>query len=381
MPLPRETRSGATWITTVALAACGATPPPPLPGLSLPPPPVAAPPVTTRAPPPPRLGLIDVPRAPEAAAARIAPPAPMDRVIVPVPLPPGTPEVVAVDGRDERDVWLLAGAGAATARLLHWDGTRIEALPGPSCAERADRYHGLVVLPGELLVRGTVEWRGIEALFEGRRDSRGRWTCETRLWPSRVLAVGADLLRFEGVRLTSAGGTLPSPPWRWYGGPAEISARSPDSLWVYVPQGDSVAHGNGVAWESRPPGVPFLQSLQVDREGVAWAVGGEDREAGDVLLSWDEGAHAFRAVPSPSDLVATRVRANDARDVWLVGPEHVHRWDGERFHRAPTPLPDVRAAWLGPRELWLAGSKPEPSHPSAGAAYRFTLDPTAGIRP
>src|SRR4051812_37004667 len=103
-------RSCASCLLVGALVACTAAAPPaaaPLPAL----PPQVAPAPLPAAPPvaPPRLGLVvedevRVPHAPAPAAA----PIPLDSPFERLPLPPTATMLVAVEGRDERDVWLLS---------------------------------------------------------------------------------------------------------------------------------------------------------------------------------------------------------------------------------------------------------------------------------
>jgi hypothetical protein len=282
--------------------------------------------------------------------------------------------LVAVEGRDERDVWLLSQSA-----LFHWDGARLVEEKGPACKQRLD-------LSGLALTRDAVIALGAHHEFEGstplevRRSGRGRWSCDLLVVHRRTIALGPALLGLGPDGLTLSGLALPYR--RWLG--PEIAARTAEDLWLYDADQGDVFHGNGVGWESRPTGLARVLSLRVDATGAAWLVGAtESKGEGDVVLRWDLAAHAWRRVPTPADLRAARVRVSSGRDVWLVGDEHVHHWDGQTLHRARTPLARVEGAWVGASgELWLAGGdrrRGEPGQPSAGLAFR--VSPPSGKKP
>src|SRR5262245_30818871 len=121
--LPRLVR---TAFLPTALAACGSTPlVPPPPG------PVSAPVSTVRPSAPPAIvGLVV--DAPDGATSDTTPAGPLPAFggrFERVELPPKTRAIVSIDGRDDRDVWMLAGGG----QVLRWDGTRITSAGTPEC--------------------------------------------------------------------------------------------------------------------------------------------------------------------------------------------------------------------------------------------------------
>jgi hypothetical protein len=345
-------RAGAARLAPAVLAACSAAPIAPGP-----PPAAAPPPAAIAAPAPPVLlpSLVG-----EAAPPIPAPPAepfaPLDREVVPFPLPAGTPPVYGLGGRDEHDVWILARKPDNAVVLLHWDGARVTRVPGPSC--QGELWGVSLSADGVVLV-GTYYEEGGAGTLTARREGRG-WTCETSGQDQRT-AIGKGTLRFHDQALTYGDERQPAPGGTFGDGssqPHELAAGAADDLWIYTVGGGLVLHGNGLAWEPRPPGVARVHSLRVDPSGVAWMVGGDaGSPEGDVVARWDREAHAWTRLPAPDGLRGTRVRVGGAEDVWILGKEHVHRWDGHVFHRGPSPVEGPNAAWLSPTALWLAGAR------------------------
>jgi hypothetical protein len=293
--------------------------------------------------------------------------APLDRQILAVPLPAGTPPLYGVTGRDDHDVWLLGRRGDETPALLHWDGARFESVPGPRCP-RKPAYESVVALPDTVVLVGVALDEGGELTMVSRRGDRD-WSCET-VGDVQIVALGKARLRYRRDELTLDDERQPLlDPHHAVGARHEVAASAPDDLWLYVPGGGIVLHGNGVAWESRPPGVARVHSLRVDSGGAAWLVGSDEKaDEGHVVQRWDREARAWQRLPAPRDLRGSRVRPAGDRDVWILGKEHLHRWDGQVFHRGPTPLGTLRAAWTSPSgELWMVGSAPGSD---AGAAFR-----------
>jgi hypothetical protein len=395
--MPRHARAAAwlalTLAACAACAACAASPSttaptapaasPPLSATQL----ASAPPHT--APPAkaaPKLGLVNEgdpsPTAAPAAAPTVAPtnapanaPGPLERAFERVALPPDAPQIVAIDGRHERDVWLL-GTGGQEATIFRWDGAKIVKDKGPQC-KPSGRYWGLVLVPDAAIALATsLEIEG-EVRIEARRPSRGGgWSCEKR-YNEQLLMVGPALLRLESrTTLTLSGHRLPLPSLGAIGGmQAEIAARSPADLWLYFPSQGDALHGNGVGWESRPTGLAAVKSLRTDDSGAAWLVGGNDQHGeGDVVLRWDTATHAWKRLPTPADLRAARIRVASERDVWLIGKEHVHHWDGASLRRGKTPIQHVDGAWISAAgELWIVGgdaSRATPGRSTTGAAFR-----------
>lgn len=307
------------------------------------------------------LGLAEGAHLPPAAPAG-EPIVSAGRPPVPVPLPKGTPPIVGITGRDDADVWLLA-QGAKAAVALHWDGKRFEKHAGPDCGKNT-RYE-LLGLVGEALVAA-----GPYADFDdggstiARRAGRA-WSCEyaTR---GQALPVSGALLRYaHGWEISLAGERQPFP---WDGAPSlgagsprdsvgRLAASAPHDVWLWG--GAHVLHGDGVRWQSRPPGVAVVHAVAPDGTGAAWLAGGNDaKKGGDVVLCWDPAARAWSRPSLPSDLRVFDVLAGARGDVWLLGGGQVHHVEGRAFRRHPDPLPDRSAAWVAPSgALWLAGAQ------------------------
>jgi hypothetical protein len=307
------------------------------------------------------------------SAAPAGTPGPLERVFDRIPLPPDALEIVAVDGRDERDVWLLGRAGWDVA-LFHWDGAQLVKEKPPQCKAQVE-FRGLVLAPDAVIVLATSFEEEGGVPYEVRHaKGGGGWSCERRS-ESQRLWLGAELLRLEvSYRLTLAGHLLPLPA---SGLPnAEIAARSPADLWLYAPSSSDIFHGNGVGWESRPTGLAKIRSLRTDDSGAAWLVGGDESSwvEGNVVLRWDTAAHAWKRLPTPADLRAERIRVSSERNVWMLGKEHIHHWDGTSLRRGKTPMKRLQGAWMSPTgELWIVGgdeSGAAESRKVAGVAFR-----------
>jgi len=324
---------------------------------------------------PPTLGLAEpsestLPPPPQRDA-----PAPLalDHAFEPLPLPADAPEIVAVDGRDERDVWLL-GADGKDIALFHWDGAKLEKKKTPQCKENV-AFVGLALAPdATIALARSFEVEG-GSPFEAKLGASGGWSCERAEYDAQLLRVGSELLRFESLwRLTLGGNRLPLPGFGMPNG--EIAGRSAADLWLYFPGNKDVLHSNGVAWEARPTGLAMVKSLRTDEKGAAWLVGGtESGSEGNVILHWESATHAWKRLPTPADLRASRIRVASERDAWTIGKEHVHHWDGASLRRGKNPLKRLGGAWLSPAgELWLAGgddTRPKPSRSVAGVVFRM----------
>jgi hypothetical protein len=404
----------------IALAACGGAPPPVSPG----PPP--APTVVASAPPPPALSLLDVraeapPAEPAAATSGPVPayPGRFERV----PLPAGVAQILAVRGRDARDVWMLAKGGA----VLHWDGTRVTSKGTPRCftdsccgrlfdCKRAPSkctpkavakcelgrrdcawqvdFTMLSVTRDAVVVTGMIDTGGMRAAeVEARLARDGRWSCEQD--PD-------DLIR-PGVETAAAGDatiTLETPAYMvniigtgslvWNGRrlplPDEVRratdlrlAASSDDVWLYNTAG-SVWRNNGIGWEPRPTGLDGIVRAWAGDPGSIWILGGvpdEDGDSGD-LIRWDTGAGAWRRFPAPQDFRASRALVNGPRDAWLLGKRGFHHLDGRALRRADPPVA-FADAWLGPKgDLWVVGPRvpagaegAKQTETKPGVAYRM----------
>ncbi|MDI1431375.1 hypothetical protein [Polyangium sorediatum] len=325
----------------------------------------------------------------------------------PVVLPPKTPTIVDAAGRDERDVWMLAGDG----RVFWWDGARLadrgaprcftdsccgtlvdcakqpamcskQAVErcqpfGPSCALPVTTWSSIRVTPDDVIVRAFVETGGMRAsMVESRLGKKGRWSCEQGsedlVYPgsagrgdgpgARELTVDGASLRLEGpaVLVNRYGGTLllidgrrvplPEDVHQGYSAGAEIAARSPGDLWLWTYDG-FVWRGNGLAWTPWPSGLTSMNELWVDPNDGVWALGAVE-ENQEELLRWDPDKGSGQRFETPG---ATSVRS-DGRGFWLWGLKALYHWDGAALRRAAPPLA-IKNVWRGPSgELWAVGS-------------------------
>lgn len=344
----------------LALAACSAAPPPPP---ALPPPPVVTAAPATASPPP---VAVEPPPPPAAVLS--------ERPLTPVPLPPKTPAITAVGGRDDGEVWLFADGGDEVIPL-RWDGAHVAKVPGGGCPKRTT-YERVLFLGDVPVAVGPYADFDEAGTMITRRTGR-TWACE--VGPVRqILAFGPALLRYSpGYELVYGSERQPMPAR----GEASyelraIAARAPHDVWLYAQSRGDVVHGNGVGWESRPPGVAAALALEVDSAGGAWLLGGDDaKQEGHALLRWDPGARAWQRLPVPDDLRAGALRVGGRRDdVWLIGKAHFHHLVGGVFHRFVNPLAELRAAWVAPSgELWIAGAATA-TRPAAGAVYRVPTE-------
>jgi hypothetical protein len=346
-----------------------------------------------------------------------------------VPLPPGVLEVVAVAGRDGRDVWMVAKGNT----VLHWDGARITAQPGPGCF--ADTCCGRVVdcarfparcpRPGkpctlgfqcaapvdfdairvtarEVIAGASVYTGGLTSSHIESRLQGGRWTCEQDDGDGLLhvnvedRSVGGASIRLEtpgefinpigGYTLVLDGRRIPLPGEVDYAGRlrAGLAVLAPDDLFFWIDDG-RVWRGNGVTWAPFPLGLQSLVDLWATPGAastrVAWALG---TEAG-LLLRWGADGPVQRT-PTPG--AEWMIQAKDG-GFWLMGKSALYHFDGHRLTRVPTPLDleiDSRRLWLGQGgEIWIVGADrhaqvktPEGMVP-AGAVFRMAA--SGGGRP
>ncbi len=381
----RSRVSALAAMTAMALGACA-----PPEGPIAPPPASSSPPKpSSTSHDPPRLSLLgdtEPEGTPPAPPPPPPPPAPLTRTFEPVALPEGTPEILAADGLSERDVWMLATDGSYVD-VLRWDGAKVVRDKPPKCPFGLT-YHGLFAGPSGPVAIGAYEDFGGPQRVEARRSEKGAWSCDKR-GSALFLAIerpadaeprptsnGSSLVRFEAYRAFTIDG-LPSPqPAVEYSGnalsAARLKGRSPVDLWLFSPYQKSVHHWDGVRWESLKAPF-FVRDLDVGADNAVWLLGGRDeRGEGDIVFQWNRSSRAFVTVPTPRDLRASRILA--ARDVWILGKEQLHRWDGAALQRGPTPLDEMRDAWLGRGgELWIVGGdkkQPAKGRTTRGLAFR-----------
>jgi|SRR5580704_305537 hypothetical protein len=392
-------RRAALHLALATLVACTGAP--------LAEPPHAAPPLPPPAAPPPKLGLLD--EDVEQAPAEVMPAGRVEAHagrFEPIPLSPAAPTILAVTGRDGRDVWMLANHNA----VLHWDGTRTTERGTPrcfadsccgrllDCAHRPKLcappspsaidvdFDAISLRGGDVIVEAVVDTGGMtSSLVEARLGRDGRWRCEQSEGDGLIhpgvqpISVGGASLQLEtpgwlvnpigGVSLLYDGRRVAVPKEVRQGwGRVGLAARSPDDLWLWSTELDElhagepggrpprVWRGNGLAWAPASIGFETLTDLWVT-DGVVWALGAFRKDDETDLLRWDTGKAAWQHFPAPG---ATSVRRTGGRDFWLLGKSDLYRWDGRALRRVEVPIELMdasRQTWSGPSgELWVVGA-------------------------
>ncbi len=344
----------------VALPACHSPPPPSAP--------VAAPQrptVTATATSRPVFSLIgDRAVAPSCAEVPPGEPGALEHGFQEVALPPDTRPIVAVGGRDERDVWMLA-PGDSGGLALHWDGAKLSKETVSPCTIYFSQAN-VVLGPDGPIARQESHQEGTTLFFAARRTPGGTWECDDGDDYTRPYPVGDQMIRVPsgGGALTLSGRRLPQPALdatKSNSNRGDVAGRFADDLWLYFPNHPEVLHYNGRVWEDRSPGVGNVHSLILDANGAAWVLTGNDARStdGDKVLHWDHAAHAWVCLPVPAGLRTTHLRAANERDLWLLGDKELYHWDGASFQRGPTPIATLEDAWISASgELWVVGGGP-----------------------
>ncbi|MRG97534.1 hypothetical protein [Polyangium spumosum] len=324
----------------------------------------------------------------------------------PVALPPRMPTIVDVEGRSERDVWMLASDG----HVLRWDGARVTdrgrprcftdnccgtlidcakqpalcaeagldvCLPfGPACAMEVS-WSGIRFTADAVIAVARVETGGMRAsVVESRLGKNGRWTCEQgeddfvrpgsagRGDPGGPIESSVDGVSFQfegpaflvnrygGHMLLADGRRVPLPEdvHEGYTTSVEFTARAPADLWLWGYDDGRVWRGNGLGWTMMYSGLGSVHRIWFGAPASAWILGaiGEGEEQ---LLRWDLDKGGGQRFEAPG---ATFMRG-DGRDFWLVGKRALYHGDGVTLRRAEPPL-GIEDAWRSPSgELWLAG--------------------------
>ncbi|MDI3283843.1 hypothetical protein [Polyangium sp. 15x6] len=401
----RAARALVPSLVLGALSACsGSPPPPPLRAPAEPPPPTDA----AKGPAaPPKLSLLQGDEPPSAVTLAAGPVATFAGRFEPVPLPPRMPQIVGVDARNERDVWMVSVDG----HVLRWDGARVddrgtpqcftdsccgtlvdcakqpamcakEAVEncqpfGPSCALPVT-WNSIRVEGDDVIVRAFVETGGMRAsVVESRLGKKGRWACEQGaddyVYPGSEgrgdgghaveISVDGASLRLEGsaVLVNAYGGNLllldgrrvPLPNDLGYGPDAQIAARAPDDLWLWL-SGDRAWRGNGLSWTPLALGLVGVNDIWFDAKEAAWILGAEG-EGKEQLVRWEPEKGGGQRFEAPG----ATYRKGDGKDFWLLGEEALYHWDGAALRRAAPPLLIDHAWRSSSGELWLVGSDPK----------------------
>lgn len=360
-------------LASLTLMACGAQPAPPAPVTAAPPPAVTAA-VTSR----PVFSLIGEPAvAPSCADAPPGEPGALQWGFQEVALPPSTRPIVAVHGRDERDVWMLA-PGDSGGLAFHWDGAKLNREPISPCAMLL-RHASLVLSPDGPIARDESHDDAGDLFFAARRSPGGTWECDDSEDYTRPYPIGDQMIRIPsaGAALSLSGRPLPLPgldATKSHSTRGDVAGRFADDLWFYFPNHPEVLHYNGRVWEDRSPGVGSVHSLVLDANGAAWILIRSDARSTEAqkVLHWDHAEHAWACLPVPSGLRTTHLRAANERDVWLLGDKEMYHWDGASFQRGPTPIATLEDAWISAGgELWIVGGGPaDPASGPHGLVFR-----------
>lgn len=193
------------------------------------------------------------------------------------------------------------------------------------------------------------------------------------------------------------------PPRTVYGFPRDIEVVSPTEAWFvgwkgFVTGHPVVRHWQGERWGSEPFPTPFghqddvdVADLAVTGTGGVWGVGHVDPSAGDpaglrpLVTRWT-GARwrlVHVGIPRRASFNAVAAVPGTAR-IWAVGSyglsgwgvggrgTFVARWNGERWHRVPSPSPGrssnfIDVVVLG-RTVWAVGSFRQSGHQRTLAA-------------
>ncbi len=311
-------------------------------------------------------------------------------------MPAKTGALLAVGGRDARDVWITGDDRV----LLRWDGARLAAGKAPSCPSRYElnfgpgnvqrfvlepSYQHVLAAPREIVLSGPRreigsrgDWRND---VEARVRAGGGVTCVANagIYPPVEHVVAGALARvqiYPRRELTLDGRRVPLPADA-FEDPLDVAGKATDDLWIWNGRGGRLWRGNGVAWFVVPTGLDGIEDVWLDETGAPWVLG-VVKDRGEALLRWDEARGALRPLPLPRDTGAALVRGTSARDVWVLGSKAVLQWDGRAFRRAESPIGTVNDAWVAPSgELWMVGGdrarkvKTEDGTGPAGAAFRL----------
>ena len=355
-------------LSGAALTACGPPPPPPA-SVIKPPPPLAtsaplSPPVFSLVGE--RVASLSCPALPAAEMGPLEPP------FEPLDVPANLADIKAVNGRSERDVWMIARGQTGQARALRWDGATLSDEDISPCA-LSMRNPSLSFGPGGPIVLDREHDESGLFFSQAHRTPSGAWDCDQRSAPARSFTLGSQELRnVPGLDLTLSGRRLPTSSVREsinLGIIEEYLAVAADDIWVYFPHQSRVWHWNGSSWEERSPGLKSVRALVADASGAPWLIGGTQKEdwithGPQVILRWDAAAGAWACFPTPPGLKTKLLRAASERDVWLLGDKETLHWDGVSFQRGPTPVPELEDAWIDRSgELWVVGRKSAPTGP------------------
>jgi hypothetical protein len=182
-----------------------------------------------------------------------------------------------------------------------------------------------------------------------------------------------------------------SPPETVYGFPRDIEVVSPTETWFvgwngFVTVEPVVRHWQGTRWERESFPTPDghrsdvdIADLAVTAAGTVWGVGHADRVAGGIAglrplaARWTGGRWQRVPVGIPRQASFNAVAAVPGTDrLWAVGTygvstwgvggngTFVARWNGERWHRVPSPSPGHESHFMDvvvvKHRVWAVGS-------------------------
>lgn len=286
------------------------------------------------------------------------------------------------------DAWAIGSGWTGTAEVplaVRWDGTKwTDTAPAPIAGTSARFTNISASAPDNVWVAGDRASEDGARRVVNPRLSRA----------ARPAASGSSTLvqRWDGRAWTDI--ERPKPPEGMEGFTSDITAFSPNSVWLvsydFDPASgksvDHLEHWTGKAWEKveiPAIGARPLRPVRVNGTGdddlwVGAASVADDGKETPYLLHWNGRGWRQVEVPVPSDYrtgwLLNHVVPDGHGSVYVVGrvnewnptgiPAFVTRWDGQKWSSLPAgPFDEINAAALdGSGKLWTAGWVPGDSH-------------------
>ena len=340
-------------------------------------------------------------------------PTPIVARFVEVALPRDVAPVVAVDGRNDQDVWIVTSDNA----VLHWDGSRIRRravlqchtdaccgrlvdcakLPqgacqaecsngAPQCAPLAEFSH-VRVGPRDVVVSAYVQTGGLRPSLVAAR-LLGGFQCEQQLGdlvypgsgargegPNEPVVVKDDVTfrvglpahlvnPLGGYALFMNGRRVPLPPdSNWW---SSFQFAAPDDIWL---DNSRMWRGNGITWEPVEMGIK-VATHWVDGSDRIWVLGNLGQDTGAQLLhqNRDQDGWTQFAVPRAETVVG------EGHDTFFVLGQAYYYWNGSELGTFDMPI-QPKDTWYDSGKLWIGGERD-----GRGALY-YWAPPGSGVRP
>lgn len=297
----------------------------------------------------------------------------------------------AIWGSAEDDVWFAAG-DLDTARMFHWDGSRVVEAPLPGRAARSDLLWGSgpddvwAVSHSTSDLAEVLHWNGTEwsiALdFDaGQVVVEDLWgSSPTNVWMVGYISVEPTDRQTLALRWDGAGWAEVDLPFLGgYQWPLSVWTTGPSDVWIlHTGEGAGLAHWDGTSWRSiMDPYVGSGAFVLNTNSRVRGATPGHPMLFGTVsseeqagFVRWD-GAR-FRDVgpvlPSDAPQRGHQFFVVSESDVWTLGQAHyecpadrwpecdvLSRFDGTRWHTIFGDRFEWSAVrfWASPTGAWL----------------------------